>query len=154
MLRRALVSVLAVVMTMPVSAQPFWPAKPVRIIVPYPPGGPSEIMVRLVGEKMQATLKQPFVLENRQGAGGNIGAAEVARAAGDGYTWLVSTDALITVNPHVYKQLGFSIDDLVPVTVGTMFSQTLVCNPASPDGGMSMSTPPIAMIGPIASLRS
>jgi tripartite-type tricarboxylate transporter receptor subunit TctC len=131
MLRRALVSVLAVVATMPVSAQSSWPVKPVRIIVPYPPGGPSEMMVRLVGEKMQAALKQPFVLENRQGAGGNIGAAEVARAAGDGYTWLVSNDALVTVNPHVYKQLGFSIDDLVPVMVGTTFSQTLVCNPAT-----------------------
>ena len=79
---------------------------------------------------MQPALKQPLVIENRPGAGGNVGAAEVARAAPDGYTWLFGPDSLVTVNPHVYKQMPFKVDDLVPVTVATRFNQTLVCNAA------------------------
>lgn len=108
-----------------------WPDKPIRVIVPYPPGGPSDIVLRLAMEKMQVTLKQPFVLENKPGAGGNLGAAEAARAAPDGYTWFFATDTLVTVNPHVYKKLPFKVDDLVPVSVASSFSQTLVCNPAA-----------------------
>jgi len=120
----------ALLATTPALAQGSWPDKPVRVVLPFPPGGPSDIVMRLAAEKMQAALKQPIVIENRAGAGGNLGAAEVARAAPDGYTWLWGTDTLVTVNPHVYKQLGFKVDDLAPVTIGTNFSQTLVCHPA------------------------
>ena len=109
--------------------QPVWPDKPIRVVLPFPPGGPSDIVMRLAAEKMQAALKQPIVIDNKPGAGGNLGAAEVARAAPDGYTWLLGTDTLVTVNPHVYKNLGYKIDDLVPVAIGTQFNQTLVCNP-------------------------
>lgn len=108
-----------------------WPDKPIRVIVPYPPGGPSDIVLRLAMEKMQVALKQPFVLENKPGAGGNLGAAEAARAAPDGYTWFFATDTVVTVNPHVYKKLPFKVDDLLPVSVASSFSQTLVCNPAA-----------------------
>ena len=111
-------------------AQAAWPERPVRIVLPFPPGGPSDMVIRLAAERMQAALRQPIVLDNKPGAGGNLGAAEVARAAPDGYTWLWSTDTLVTVNPHVYKSLGFSVDALAPVTVGTAFSQTLVCHPS------------------------
>jgi len=111
-------------------AQPAWPDKPIRVVLPYPPGGPSDIVMRLAAEKMQAMLKQPIVIENKPGAGGNLGTAEVARAAPDGHTWLWITDTVMTVNPHVYKNLGFKPDALIPVTVGTAFNQTLVCNPA------------------------
>ncbi len=111
-------------------AQGSWPDKPVRVVLPFPPGGPSDIVMRLAADKMQASLKQPIVIENRPGAGGNLGTAEVARAAPDGHTWLWGTDTLVTVNPHVYKQLGFKVEDLVPVTIGTSFSQTLVCHPS------------------------
>jgi tripartite-type tricarboxylate transporter receptor subunit TctC len=111
-------------------AQGTWPDKPVRVVLPFPPGGPSDIVMRLAAEKMQAALKQPVVIENKPGAGGNLGAAEVARAPKDGYTWLFGTDTLLTVNPHVYKQLGFKTDDLQPVAIASQFSQTLVCNPA------------------------
>jgi len=107
-----------------------WPDKAVKFIVPLPPGGPSEIVLRSAMEKMQATLKQPLVLENKPGAAGNLGAAEVARAAPDGYTWLFTTDTLFTVNPHVYEKLAFKIGDLQPVMRASAFSQTLVCNPA------------------------
>ena len=112
------------------TAQPVWPDKPIRVVLPYPPGGPSDIVMRLAAEKMQAALKQPIVIENKPGAGGNLGTAEVARAVPDGHTWLWITDTVMTVNPHVYKNQGFQPDALVPVTVGTAFSQTLVCNPA------------------------
>ncbi len=111
-------------------AQANWPDKPIRVVLPFPPGGPSDIVMRLAAEKMQSALKQTIVIENKPGAGGNLGAAEVARAAPDGTTWLWGTDTLVTVNPHVYKNLGFKVSDLSAVTVGTSFSQTLVCNPA------------------------
>jgi tripartite-type tricarboxylate transporter receptor subunit TctC len=107
-----------------------WPDKPVRIIVPLPPGGPSDIVLRSAIEKMQLTLKQPFVVDNKPGAAGNLGAAEAARAAPDGITWLWTTDTLITVNPHVYPKLNFKPDELQPVMRASAFSQTLVCNPA------------------------
>ena len=107
-----------------------WPERPLRVVLPFPPGGPSDIVMRLAAEKMQAVLKQPVVIDNRPGAGGNLGAAEVARAPRDGHIWLFGTDTLVTVNPHVYKQLGFKVDDLQPVTVATSFGQTLVCHPS------------------------
>lgn len=110
--------------------QAAWPEKPVRIIVPLPPGGPSDIVLRSAIEKMQPVLKQPLLVDNRPGAAGNLGAAEAARAAPDGYTWLWSTDTLLTVNPHVYARLGFKPEDLQPVMRASAFSQTLVCNPA------------------------
>ena len=113
-----------------VPAQTAWPSKPVRVLLPFPPGGPSDIVMRLAAEKMQPVLKQTVIIDNKPGAGGNLGSAEVARAAADGYTWLWGTDTLLSVNPHVYKQLGFKVEDLQPVTIGTTFSQTLVCNPA------------------------
>ena len=129
--RRQLVIAIAMLGTLTLAqAQTTWPTKPVRVLLPFPPGGPSDIVIRLAAEKMQATLKQPIVIDNKPGAGGNLGSADVARAAPDGYTWLWGTDTLVTVNPHVYKQLGFKVEDLQPVTIGTTFSQTLVCNPA------------------------
>jgi tripartite-type tricarboxylate transporter receptor subunit TctC len=99
-------------------------------VLPFPPGGPSDMVARSIGEKLQLSFKQPIVIENKPGAGGNIGSAEVARATGDGYTWLFGTDTLVTVNPHVYKSLGYKIDDLKPVMIATSFSQTLVCHPS------------------------
>lgn len=111
----------------PVLAQA-WPDRPIRVVVPFPPGGPSDIVLRAAADKMQPLLKQPIVLENRPGAGGNLGAAEVARAAPDGYTWLWTPDTVVTVNRHVYKKLGFDAENLVPVSVASLFSQTLVCN--------------------------
>ena len=112
------------------SAQSAWPDKPVHIIVPLPPGGPSDIVLRSAIDKMQPALKQPLLIENKPGAAGNLGAAEVARATPDGYTWLWTTDTLITVNPHVYPKLNFKPEDLQPVMRASAFSQTLVCNPA------------------------
>jgi len=107
-----------------------WPQRAIKVIAPYPPGGPSDIVIRTVSDKVQAALKQSVIIENIPGAGGNIGSAAAARAPADGYTWLITTDTVMTVNPHVYKSMGFKLDDLKPVSVLTSFSQTLVCNPA------------------------
>ncbi len=129
LLRRGLICLLGLAAMLPALAQPIWPDKPIRIVLPFPPGGPSDMVIRLAAEKMQASLKQTIVIDSRPGAGGNLGTAEVARAAPDGYTWLWGTDTLVTVNPHVYKQLGFKVDELLPVSIGTQFGQTLVCHP-------------------------
>jgi tripartite-type tricarboxylate transporter receptor subunit TctC len=110
-----------------------WPAKPVRMLITFPPGGPSEIVTRLVAERLQAELKQPFVIENRAGAGGNVGAAAVAGAAPDGHNFGITTDTLFTVNPLVYSRMAFDPwGDIVPVTLLGSFSQMMVCHPAVP----------------------
>jgi tripartite-type tricarboxylate transporter receptor subunit TctC len=107
-----------------------WPQRPIKVVIPFPPGGPTDLVMRTAAEKIQTILKQPVVIENQPGAGGNIGAATVARAAPDGYTFLFATDTLLTVNPHVYKAMPFKLDDLKPISVLSSFSQTLVCNPS------------------------
>ena len=111
----------------PVMAQD-WPNKPIRIVVPLPPGGPSDVVLRGAVPKMQQILKQAIVIDNKPGANGNIGTAEVVRAAGDGYTWLWTTDTTLTVNPFVYEKMPFKATDLQAVMRATAFSQTLVCN--------------------------
>lgn len=128
-IRLLIATALALTAAQSLHAQGSWPDKPVRIIVPLPPGGPSDIVLRTAIDKMQSVLKQPLVIDNKPGAAGNLGAAEAARAAPDGQTWLWTTDTLLTVNPHVYPKLGFKPEDLVPVMRASAFSQTLVCNP-------------------------
>lgn len=129
--RRTLPVLLALAAALPLAAQAqaAWPAKPIRVIVPLPPGGPSDIVLRSAAEKMQPLLKQTLVIDNKPGAAGNLGASEAARAAPDGYTWLWSTDTLVTVNPHVYQRLSFKPEDLQPVMRASSFGQTLVCHP-------------------------
>jgi tripartite-type tricarboxylate transporter receptor subunit TctC len=101
------------------------------MLITFPPGGPSEIVTRLVSERLQAALKQPFVVENRAGAGGNIGADAVAKAAADGYLFGITTDTLFTVNPLVYRRMPFDPwADIRPVALLGSFSQMMVCNPA------------------------
>lgn len=106
-----------------------WPERPMRVIVPLPPGGPSDIVLRGAAPKVQQLLGQPLVIDNRPGANGNIGTAEAARAPADGHTWLWTTDTTLTVNPHVYAKMAFNAADLQPVIRASTFSQTLVCNP-------------------------
>ena len=108
-----------------------WPAKPVRMVITFPPGGPSEIVARMVGERLQGALKQPFVVENRVGASGNVGADAVAKSAPDGHVFGITTDTLFTVNPLVFGKMPFDPwNDIVPVTLLGSFSQMMVCHPA------------------------
>ena len=131
--RRCLAALLALgaVVPSPALALAEWkPTKPVRMIVTFPPGGPSEIVARLVSEQLQAALNQPFVVESRPGAGGNIGAEAVAKSPPDGHVFGITTDTLFTINPLVYASMP--VDpwrDLVPVTLLGRFSQMMVCNP-------------------------
>lgn len=103
---------------LPANAQaPAWPAKPVKFINNFPPGGPSDVLARSVADVLQSTLKQPFVVENKAGAGGNIGADAVAKSPADGTTVLFGIDTTFTVNPHIYKGMPFKPSDLKPVMV-------------------------------------
>ena len=110
-----------------------FPGKPVRVIVSFPPGTPNDFILRAIGESFLADAKQPLIVDNKPGAGGNIGAEAVARAVPDGYTLLGTIDTVVTANPRIYKKLSFKADaDLVPVIYLANTAQTLVCHPAVP----------------------
>jgi tripartite-type tricarboxylate transporter receptor subunit TctC len=110
-----------------------FPGKPVRVIVSFPPGTPNDFILRTIGESFLADAKQPLILDNQPGAGGNIGAEAVARAVPDGYTLLGTIDTVVTANPRIYKKLSFKADaDLVPVIYLANAAQTLVCHPSVP----------------------
>ena len=114
----ASVAVAALVTFAPAFAQaPAWPAKPVKLVVNFPAGGPLDVIARSVGDALQKSTGQPFVVENKPGAGGNIGADAVARSPADGHTLLFGIDTTFTTNPHIYKAMPFGPDDLQPVVV-------------------------------------
>jgi tripartite-type tricarboxylate transporter receptor subunit TctC len=94
-----------------------WPSKPVKFINTFPPGGPIDILVRSVGEVLQKQYNQAFVIENKPGAGGSIGADLVAKAPADGYTVMWGIDTTFTVNPHIYKSLPYKNADFKPLVV-------------------------------------
>jgi len=103
-----------------------WPAKPVRIVVPFPPGGAADAMPRIVADKLAEKWKQPFVIENRAGASGSIGADAVYRAEPDGYTLLVTPPAPLVINPFLSK-LPYDPAQFVPVgVIGSIPSVMLV----------------------------
>jgi len=94
-----------------------WPTKSVKFVNNFPPGGPSDLIARSVADVLQKQFNQPFVVENKAGASGNIGADAVAKAAPDGHTVLFGIDSTFTVNPHIYKGMPFKPADLRPVMV-------------------------------------
>ena len=100
------------------SAQAAWPARPVRIINPFAPGASHDVLVRILGEQMQQRLGQPFVSENRTGAGGSIGSEVAARAPADGYSIYAATIGTLTINQHLYARLPYDPErDFVPATL-------------------------------------
>jgi tripartite-type tricarboxylate transporter receptor subunit TctC len=110
-----------------------WPQKPVRFIVPFPPGGATDISARLLGQKLQDMWGQTVVIENRGGAGGGVGAAEAARAAPDGYTLFFPSGSVVTANQHIYAKMNYDPEkDFVPVTKVVSGPQVLVVNASSP----------------------
>lgn len=99
-------------------AQTAWPAKPVRLIVPFPPAGTSDIAARLISDPLNKAFGQPFIVENKPGANGNVGMAEIARATPDGHTFVVAVSGTLAVNRHVYPKTSFDVDkDFVPVSL-------------------------------------
>jgi tripartite-type tricarboxylate transporter receptor subunit TctC len=110
-----------------------YPTKPVTMIVPWPPGGPSDIAARPLAKGLTETLGKPFVIENRGGASGNIGTAVVAKSAPDGYTLLVTSSSPIVINPSLYKNLPFDPQkDLAPITNVLRVPLVLAVNPSLP----------------------
>ena len=119
MLRRHALTALAATLALaaaPALAQDAWPNKPVRLVVPFAPGGSTDVIARMLGQKLSTLWGQTVVVENRAGAGGNVGADVVAKSAADGYTLLMASGS-ITINPHIYKKMPFDTQkDLAPIT--------------------------------------
>ena len=114
--RRALAAALLLASSGIALAQEAWPSKPVRMIVPFAPGGSTDVVARMVGQRLSALWNQPVVIENRAGAGGNVGADVVAKSPGDGYTLLMASGS-VTINPALYKKMPFDTrKDLLPIT--------------------------------------
>ena len=114
-------------------AQAAWPAKTVRVIIPFPPGGATDIIGRALAERLQAALNQPFVVDNRAGASGNIGMGEATRAAPDGYTLVLGSAQTLTINPQLFGNLNFDPQtQLAPIAVVASVPNVLVVNNALP----------------------
>lgn len=110
-----------------------YPAKPVRLLVPFAPGGTTDVLARLLGQRLSEGLGQQFVVENRPGAGGNIGTELAARAPADGYTLVMSFDGTMAINPSVYRKLPFDPQrDLAPVANVAQVPLLIVVHPALP----------------------
>ena len=110
-----------------------FPAKPVRIVVPFAAGGATDIITRILAQKLTELWGQTVIVEDRGGAAGNIGAAEVAKSAPDGYTLLMTSGSIVTANQHIYKNMGFDpAKDLIPITGVASGPQVVVVNPAFP----------------------
>ncbi|UUZ70055.1 tripartite tricarboxylate transporter substrate binding protein [Polaromonas sp. P2-4] len=110
-----------------------YPDKPIRLVVPFPAGGATDLMARSLGQKLGERLGQPVVIDNRAGAGGGIGAEVVAGAAPDGYTLLFATMGSLTINPSLYKNLRYDpLKNFEPITLTHSTSNLLVVNPAVP----------------------
>ena len=110
-----------------------WPNKPIRWVVPFPPGGAMDAIARTLGEKAGKTLGQPFVIENKPGAGGNIGADYVAKQPGDGYTMMITSIGMATNKP-LYSKLNYDpIKDFAPVSLLAVVPNVLVTNATQPD---------------------
>src|SRR5207247_10834305 len=117
-------------------AQPY-PAKPVRLIVPYPAGGATDFFARTVFTKMSESLGQQVVVENRPGAGTAIGASEVARSTPDGYTLLLGDAGTYAFNPTLYRKLSYDpVKDFAPVSLTGRFALILAVNPAVQTGSV------------------
>jgi tripartite-type tricarboxylate transporter receptor subunit TctC len=107
-----------------------YPSKAVRVVIPYPPGSTPDIVGRSLADRLQKSLGHAFVIDNRTGAGGNIGTEVVAKAAADGYTLLVAINGPVAVNKHLYKNLPFDPDkDLQPISLLASAPQMLVVKP-------------------------
>ena len=110
-----------------------WPARPVKIVVPYPPGGVSDLFARILAQQMQESLGQPFIAENRPGASQMVGAMAVARAPADGYTFFLGSTTSIALNPSTQKNIQYDpVKDFAPVSLAMTMPLFLVVNPSVP----------------------
>jgi tripartite-type tricarboxylate transporter receptor subunit TctC len=128
----ALAAGLVATAAVPAAAQSY-PTKPIKMIVPFPPGGPIDSIGRLIGQHMTAELGQNIVIEARPGAGGTLGANAVANAPADGYTLLMGSTTTLSISPHLYKNIGYDpVKGLVPVATVSIGAMVLVASPKVP----------------------
>jgi tripartite-type tricarboxylate transporter receptor subunit TctC len=126
-------AVLGVLLTFPLAAQEAYPTRPIRLIVPFAAGGPSDIVARLIGPRMGATLGQPIIVENRPGAGGVTGIEVTARAAPDGYTFAIGSAGGLAISPRLDRGTSYDpLRDLAPITLAVLVPEPLVVPAASP----------------------
>lgn len=130
-MKRIVIAVLLALVAGFAFAQAKYPAKPIRFIAPFPTGGTSDVISRLLTQKLGEMLGQPIVVENRPGANANIGHEIVAKAPGDGYTLLMSNNQMYSINTYMFRQLPFDpFTDFLPVSVVAIGSQVLVVHPS------------------------
>ncbi|MBR0665059.1 tripartite tricarboxylate transporter substrate binding protein [Roseomonas hellenica] len=111
-------------------AQSWAPSRPIRFVVPFPAGGGTDVAARILGERLQEALGQPVVVENRTGSGGNLGMENAARSPADGHTLVMGTTGTLTINPHLYANLGFDpARDLAPISMAFTTDHVLIVNP-------------------------
>jgi tripartite-type tricarboxylate transporter receptor subunit TctC len=130
-MRRVLAVTIVLLCAAPALAQPY-PNHPVRIIVPTPAGGPVDVMARLLGNALPASLGQPVIVENRPGAGNTLGSKQAAAADPDGYTLMVSAASGLIMSPMIYKNAGYDASSFAPVALIAETPQLLVVNPQVP----------------------
>ena len=129
---RALLAVLSVAFALNAYGQDAWPTRPVRMILPFPPGGGTDILGRLIAERLSAGLGQPVVTENRGGAGGNVGAEAAARSAPDGYTIVLVAPSL-AISPTLYSKINYDpVKDFAPISLVATVPNVMVTQPSLP----------------------
>ena len=131
--RRRLLAGLAAVGLIPAPgfAQTTYPNRPIRLIAPFPPGGTSDVLARLLAQKLSELLGQTVTVDNRAGASGNIGHEAAAKAAPDGYTILLSNSSTVVTNPHLFKKMPFDpLGDFAPISMVASAGQVLVVHPS------------------------
>jgi len=116
----------------PLATAQTFPVKPIRFVVPFAPGGGTDLIARAIGQRLTDALGQPVVVDNRAGAGGVIGADLVAKAAPDGYTIVLGSPGPLTINPNLRPSIPYRLKDFAPITLATISPFVLVVNPALP----------------------
>jgi tripartite-type tricarboxylate transporter receptor subunit TctC len=128
--RRLLLASLAALACLPAAAQGTWPSKPIRLVVPFPAGGPTDISARVIGQALGDLLKTPVFVENKGGAHGFIGASDVAKSTPDGYTLMMSSIGTMGINPRLYSKLPYDANkDFVPLSLVVTVPIVVVVNP-------------------------
>jgi tripartite-type tricarboxylate transporter receptor subunit TctC len=129
---RALLAILSVAFALHAYGQDAWPTRPVRMILPFPPGGGTDILGRLIAERLSAGIGQPVVTENRGGAGGNVGAEAAARSAPDGYTIVLVAPSL-AISPTLYSKINYDpVKDFAPISLVATVPNVMVTQPSLP----------------------
>src|SRR5687767_14659310 len=129
---RALLATLSVAFALHAYGQDAWPTRPVRMILPFPPGGGTDILGRLIAERLSAGIGQPVVTENRGGAGGNVGAEAAARSAPDGYTIVLVAPSL-AISPTLYSKINYDpVKDFAPISLVATVPNVMVTQPSLP----------------------